>query len=59
MSADRNYIESLYGDVVAEIVAEVRAQERERIAAEIEAAHRTAPDCCAFDVAARIARRQW
>ena len=29
---------------------------RERIAQEIEAAHRTAPDCCAYDVAARIAR---
>ena len=31
---------------------------RERIAQEIEAAHRTAPDCCAYDVAARIARGQ-
>jgi len=29
---------------------------RKRIAQEIEAAHRTAPDCCAYDVAARIAR---
>jgi hypothetical protein len=28
----------------------------ERIAAAIEAAHRTAPDCCAFVTAARIAR---
>lgn len=38
--------------------AAVEADLRERIAQEIEAAHRAAPDCCAYDVAARIARGQ-
>lgn len=36
--------------------ARFEADLRERIAQEIEEAHRAAPDCCAFDVAARIAR---
>lgn len=34
------------------------AELRQRIAQEIEAAHRTAPDCCAYELAARIARGQ-
>lgn len=38
--------------------AAVETDLRERIAQEIEAAHRTAPDCCAYDIAARIARGQ-
>ena len=68
VSRDRHYIESMYGDVVSEIVAEVR----ERIAADIEAQghpdgyHRpgltraqAAPYCgnCAWTIEhARIAR---
>lgn len=49
----------IQSDVPALIAALREAwAEPERIAQEIEAAHRTAPDCCAYDVAASIARRQ-
>lgn len=42
----------------ARSVWDAEVELRERIAQEIEAAHRAAPDCCAYDVAARIARGQ-
>ncbi len=46
------------GDGLSVYRRHIEASVRERIAQEIEAAHRTAPDCCAYDVAASIARRQ-
>ena len=38
--------------------AEAVAAERARIVAAIREAHKTAPDCCAYDTAARIAEAQ-